>query len=1155
MAKGMSMKVLLQLQTREFQKGINSIKRQLQGFKSFMKTAFALGSVTMFGKQLVQVSKDFESAMARVQAVSNATTDEFRKMEAEALRLGSTTKYTASEAAAALENLTRNGMSAAKATKSLSTVLSLAQANSIDLATAANILTNTLNMFGLAVSQSTRVSDVLSSTASHAATDINLLYEALVNVAPVANSLGFSLEETASAIGALAQRGVKGAEAGTKLRVALQKMADPKVIKKMQEHGIAIDEMTIKTDGLYKTFEKISKANLSLGELGVIFDAKSAMGVQLMVDSLEDLDLMLTVTANSAGETERMFNQSVGSVEKELATLKSMYEGLLISIGKQTSGVVKGVAKLLQNLIVNFKTVGGSILNIASVLVPLLTKKILVLGSTLKTFFAQAAAGAATAKVAMGDWITIVATLVTWIGTALVGAYNRLMQPLRDANAQFEAARTEAIKTKTEVEKLAKAIGDGSNSSSLNSALAQAIKLFPDFADAIRDAAKEARKTGDWERLKQLLQDIADLQSMVSGADAADSVAGANGEYIGNYLYSQGKGGRRTSDVTSGGRARPHTMAGLVAGNIVAGLRGNGLNNESIKQLLVEVGKIIVSSKTESERIRDIQQLLGPRGVNISDEDLSRLISGIAQGKDTHSQYTHGRRFSETGSDARTAAANRQYDIAKSTWISKSNILQADLRDKKIKQKEFQTQMEAAAQAFMDAVYSIDNLSRYKIWEAESLVRGYYPAKTNTGGHRTPPPDNSDDKTKTPKDLVEDIFSDYLKNSDKLKNRLDAGTISQQDFDKEMRKLTEDTWEAITSFRDFQDIITSLNAGELADAISSAYADIQTQKGIAERQQQLAALGKYWTNGPASRDTRFDYTKTDLDKEREDVRLKVDYAELLEKFVRDLEEAIKSGQFDVVADDAIAQLENLKEAARQASEEAESLQHKLNLSEAIVKLNDNIEELKNKQIDNISALANAFDQLYRSIQSISEAFGDKIEWEGFEEFMAVLNGAVQAFEAIKTVTQAVQLASDVYAKKQVLNAAQAVAANQAVTASELEKAAAETTAAAAGAASSVAAIPGVGAALAVAAVAAVIAAIMASANKFAEGGIVSGSKTGDKNLIRANGGEMVLTTAQQANLFNAIKSGNLGGNSGKVDFVIRGTDLVGVLKNYGRVVK
>ena len=281
MARGLNLKVLMQLLTMEFQKGINTISRQLEGFKGFIKSAFALGSITMFGREMVNVSKGFEDSMARVKAVSNATTSEFEKMTKEAMRLGYTTRYTATEAAGALENLTRNGVSAENATKMLASVLQLAQANSIGLAEAANIVTNSLNMFNLTVDESQRVNDVLSSTASHAATDITSLYEAMANAAPAAKIVGFSIEETSAAIGAFAQRGIKGAEAGTKLRIAFQKMSDPKIVAKMKARGIAIDEETMKTEGLLKTIEKLANAQLSLGELGTIFDARSAMALAM----------------------------------------------------------------------------------------------------------------------------------------------------------------------------------------------------------------------------------------------------------------------------------------------------------------------------------------------------------------------------------------------------------------------------------------------------------------------------------------------------------------------------------------------------------------------------------------------------------------------------------------------------------------------------------------------------------------------------------------------------------------------------------------------------------------------------------------------------------------------------------------------------------
>ena len=721
MAKGMSFKVLMQLQTREFQKGIKNIQRQLQGFKNFMKSAFALGSITMFGREVVQVGKDFENAMSRVQAVSNATTSEFKAMQAEAQKLGKTTRYTATEAAEALENLTRNGMSAANATKALSGVLQLAQANAIGLADAANIITNTLNMFNLSVDQTSRVNDVLSSTASHAATDITSLYEAMVNAAPAANVLGFSIEEVSSAIGALAQKGVKGSEAGTKLRIAFQKMADPKVIGKMKDFGIDVDEATMKSEGLRKTIEKIAKANLSLGQLGGIFDAKSAMAIQLMVSSLDDLDYMLGVTANSAGETQRMFEQGVGSVQKELDTLKSMYEGLLITISQKTSGAVKGVIKLLQNLVGNFETVGGTILNIASVAVPLLTKRVLTLGTTLKTMFAQAAAGAATMKVAMGDWITLIATLVTWIGTALYGAWQKSTQAMRDAKKAMADAEVEAMRTEKAVEALKKEIGDGSNQNSVNGAVAKAIQLFPEFENAIRSAAAEAAKTGNWEKLKKVLEEIAKIQNRIIRAESAGKLAEANAQLIGSKL-------NQSSRTVSWGSNKEY---GQYAKEIRKALKESNASEEIIQEVFNEIGEIIVANKGAQETLVDLINELGKVTYNIPEQKRMQIARGlldtIYSEYDTRDAGNKGRQATAKRDAELREAAKSEYGIAKTEWENQSKKLNESLKKRELNEKTFHKKMEEAALKFMEKVYSIEKLPKSLVDEAAELTKGFYP--------------------------------------------------------------------------------------------------------------------------------------------------------------------------------------------------------------------------------------------------------------------------------------------------------------------------------------------------------------------------------------------------------------------------------------------
>ena len=192
--------------------------------------------------------------------------------------------------------------------------------------------------------------------------------------------------------------------------------------------------------------------------------------------------------------------------------------------------------------------------------------------------------------------------------------------------------------------------------------------------------------------------------------------------------------------------------------------------------------------------------------------------------------------------------------------------------------------------------------------------------------------------------------------------------------------------------------------------------------------------------------------------------------------------------------------------------------------------------------------------------SIAETFDEDLKdsplFKSYEAFSTILNHSIQLFEAIGSVIQVVQTIQDLAAKKKIKNAAMEVAANQAASASEIEKATASAAAAAAGGAASVANIPWVGPALAVAAAISIIAAIagaVATAKKFATGGIIGGnSYSGDHQYARVNSGEMVLNRAQQANLWSII-NGKDGAGKGNVSFTIRGADLVGVLNNYDRL--
>lgn len=185
------------------------------------------GAISAVGGFAIKTGAEFESAMSRVQAISGATGKEFDALKQQAMELGASTAFSASEAAEGMENLASAGFNTNEIMAAMPGMLDLAASSGEDLASSADIAASTLRGFGLEAEQAGHVADVLAKNAADTNAAVADTGEAMKYAAPVAHNFGISMEECAAAIGIMSDAGIKGGQAGTSLRGALSRLAKP----------------------------------------------------------------------------------------------------------------------------------------------------------------------------------------------------------------------------------------------------------------------------------------------------------------------------------------------------------------------------------------------------------------------------------------------------------------------------------------------------------------------------------------------------------------------------------------------------------------------------------------------------------------------------------------------------------------------------------------------------------------------------------------------------------------------------------------------------------------------------------------------------------------------------------------------------------------
>lgn len=347
--------------------GLENIRTKIADIGKQMLMALGGGSLLAFSKSVLQVSRDFQDGMARVRAVTNASAEDMQKMTDEARKMGRETIYHATDAAKAMENLARGGFDANEATTALSRTLQLAQANAISLDESSDLLIRTMRGFALPISEEEMLhaNDVLSKTAASSATNVIELGEALKNAAPFGHALNQSIEETNAALGVLADVGVRGADAGTALRMVILGLSSPtaKQQKVFKQYGIEINQASLESEGLTKTLQRlkdsgIMQASNSAELLANVFGRRCTPQVMALVGNIDRLGEKLETLKEAQGTTERMFEQSYSNISVALFSLSSAWESFMIELGNSNSdalvepvsAITEGVRFLEQHL-------------------------------------------------------------------------------------------------------------------------------------------------------------------------------------------------------------------------------------------------------------------------------------------------------------------------------------------------------------------------------------------------------------------------------------------------------------------------------------------------------------------------------------------------------------------------------------------------------------------------------------------------------------------------------------------------------------------------------------------------------------------------------------------------------------------------------------
>lgn len=401
------------LDISNFTNQLNLAQNQAQRLAVETSKSFQIGSaLTGMGKVLstavtlpllgiaatsIKVGNEFQAQMSRVQAIAGATGGELDKMKRQAIELGAKTAFSAKEAAQGMENLASAGFQVNEIMDAMPGVLDLAAVSGGDVAASSEAMASSLRAFGLEAGQAGHVADVFARAAADTNAETVDMAEAMKYVAPVAHSMGLSLEETAASIGIMADAGIKGSQAGTTLRGALSRIAKPTkaMVKSMDQLGVSFYDANGKMIPLREQIAQLKTATAGLTQeernrhLVTLYGQNSLSGMLALLDAgPEKLDKMTNALINSDGAAREMAETMQDNLASKIEQMGGAFESAAIVIQQilepALTKVVGGITKLIEAFL-NMSPVGQKMVVIFAGMVAALGPLLLIAGTVMTT--------------------------------------------------------------------------------------------------------------------------------------------------------------------------------------------------------------------------------------------------------------------------------------------------------------------------------------------------------------------------------------------------------------------------------------------------------------------------------------------------------------------------------------------------------------------------------------------------------------------------------------------------------------------------------------------------------------------------------------------------------------------------------------------------